>query len=372
MPGWTLPGVVTAGGVDRAGQGPARPPGPARAPRRDRAAAPGRGDRAGPRRRPRRRHRRGGAAPGAPRPPAPPGNRRPDPRGDARALADADLAGPRARADRGRARRSSARSSRGSTTRWRPVAGTERTVDVDTVVLGYGLVPSPELADLAGCALAYDAGRGGWIPVADPARLMATSAPGVFVAGDGAGVAGADVAEAEGRLAGLGAAQHVGRLGEAEVRAPSRARPRDAPPVRCVPADPRADHGAAPGALRAGDGGHDRLPVRGGPRRRDPRRHRGGRTAGDRGARGHAGRHGPLPGTSLRPDRVRAPRALGRRVARDGRPPAAPAARATGPGSGPGRSGPRVGRRPRRGGRSAASPPAPVRLGEPSGVPAWA
>jgi NADPH-dependent 2,4-dienoyl-CoA reductase/sulfur reductase-like enzyme len=100
---------------------------------------------------------------------------------------------------------------------WRPVPGTERTLDVDTVVLGYGLVPSPELADLAGCALAYDAGRGGWIPVADPERLMATSSPGVFVAGDGAGVAGADVAEAQGRLAGLGAAQHVGRIGAAEA-----------------------------------------------------------------------------------------------------------------------------------------------------------
>jgi NADPH-dependent 2,4-dienoyl-CoA reductase/sulfur reductase-like enzyme len=95
---------------------------------------------------------------------------------------------------------------------WRPVAGTERRVEVDTVVLGYGLVPSPELPELAGCALVYDAGRGGWIPAADAERLMATSVPGVFVAGDGAGIGGADVAEQEGRLAGLGAALQVGRL----------------------------------------------------------------------------------------------------------------------------------------------------------------
>lgn len=106
---------------------------------------------------------------------------------------------------------------------WRPVAGTEHALDVDTVVLGYGLVPSAELADLAGCAVVYDAGRGGWIPGADPERLMATSVPGVFVAGDGAGVGGADVAEVEGCLAGLGAAQHVGRLGTTEAR--KRARP---------------------------------------------------------------------------------------------------------------------------------------------------
>src|SRR5262249_28748052 len=35
---------------------------------------------------------------------------------------------------------------------------------------------------------------------------------------DGAGVAGADVAEAQGRLAGLGAAQHVGKLDPADAR----------------------------------------------------------------------------------------------------------------------------------------------------------
>ena len=92
-------------------------------------------------------------------------------------------------------------------------------VDVDTVVLGYGLVPSPELADLAGCALAYDVDRGGWVPVSDPERLMATSTPGIFVAGDGAGVGGADVAEEEGRLAGLGAALFVGKLTAAEAQA---------------------------------------------------------------------------------------------------------------------------------------------------------
>jgi bacterioferritin-associated ferredoxin len=52
---------------------------------------------------------------------------------------------------------------------------------------------------------------------------MATSAPGVFVAGDGAGVAGAETAEAEGRLAGLGAALHVGRLDEKAALARGRA-----------------------------------------------------------------------------------------------------------------------------------------------------
>ena len=64
--------------------------------------------------------------------------------------------------------------------------------------------------------------------MADPERLMATSAPGVFVAGDGAGIGGADVAEQEGRLAGLGAAVHVGRLD------PARARAQAAPALRAL------------------------------------------------------------------------------------------------------------------------------------------
>ncbi len=61
------------------------------------------------------------------------------------------------------------------------------------------------------------------MPVATPDGLMATSAPGVFVAGDGAGVAGADVAREEGRLAGLGAARHVGKLADKDALA--RAKP---------------------------------------------------------------------------------------------------------------------------------------------------
>jgi NADPH-dependent 2,4-dienoyl-CoA reductase/sulfur reductase-like enzyme len=105
---------------------------------------------------------------------------------------------------------------------WRPVPGRERAFDVDTVCLGYGLVPSSELAQLAGCDMAYRAGQGGWVPVSTPEALMATSAPGVFVAGDGAGVAGADAAREAGRLAGLGAARHVGRLGDAEARSGAR------------------------------------------------------------------------------------------------------------------------------------------------------
>jgi len=34
---------------------------------------------------------------------------------------------------------------------WRLIKGTEQTLDIDTICLGYGLVPSTELSRLIGC-----------------------------------------------------------------------------------------------------------------------------------------------------------------------------------------------------------------------------
>jgi NADPH-dependent 2,4-dienoyl-CoA reductase/sulfur reductase-like enzyme len=84
-----------------------------------------------------------------------------------------------------------------------------RTMAVDTVVAGYGLVPSVELARLVGCALRWDARRGGFVP--ERSEDLETTVPGVFAVGDGAGIGGVDVALAEGALSGLVAAQRLGR-----------------------------------------------------------------------------------------------------------------------------------------------------------------
>lgn len=97
---------------------------------------------------------------------------------------------------------------------WRPIAGSERTLQVDTVCLGFGLVPSTELSRLLGCEHRYATQLGGAIPVHD--EYGETSLPGVFVAGDGAGVAGSLVALEAGRVAGLRAATRLGRMTEKE------------------------------------------------------------------------------------------------------------------------------------------------------------
>jgi D-hydroxyproline dehydrogenase subunit alpha len=81
---------------------------------------------------------------------------------------------------------------------WRPRAGGERTVEIDAVCTAYGFVPALELPRALGCELAGDA-------VAHDAE-MRTSVPHVYVAGEAAGVGGADLAVLEGSVAGRAAA----------------------------------------------------------------------------------------------------------------------------------------------------------------------
>jgi len=101
---------------------------------------------------------------------------------------------------------------------WRPLRHQAQSVDVDLIVCGFGFVPNTELTVLAGCRHQYCHELGGWMPVID--ELVRTSVPGIFAAGDGAGVAGALVALEEGRVAGTTAAEQAGAItrDEAEKR----------------------------------------------------------------------------------------------------------------------------------------------------------
>ena len=98
---------------------------------------------------------------------------------------------------------------------WRPFAKTRRTLKVDTICLGYGLVPSIELTRLAGCRHRYEPFLGGWIPERN--KDMQTSVGGVFAVGDGAGVAGSAVAMLEGRIAGVTVAESLDRISSREA-----------------------------------------------------------------------------------------------------------------------------------------------------------
>lgn len=87
---------------------------------------------------------------------------------------------------------------------WNPIAGSERVVEVDSVCLGFGFVPQLELAQALGCALAYDETASNFFVEVDLA--MRTSQAGIYAAGEVAGIGGMRVAMAQGQLAGLTAA----------------------------------------------------------------------------------------------------------------------------------------------------------------------
>jgi NADPH-dependent 2,4-dienoyl-CoA reductase/sulfur reductase-like enzyme len=97
---------------------------------------------------------------------------------------------------------------------WRPV-GTRRTVACDAVCLGHGFTPRLELAIAAGCDLDSDR-----FVVVDGAQR--TSVPSVYAAGEITGIGGVDLALAEGEIAGWMAAG--GAATDAAVTIARRAR----------------------------------------------------------------------------------------------------------------------------------------------------
>lgn len=107
---------------------------------------------------------------------------------------------------------------------FKPIAGTEQELKVDTICLAVGLNPLTELTQMMGCKHEYKGMFGGWVPVHD--EKMETSVPGVYVAGDLTGIEEASVAMEEGRVAGISAAESLGKM-KAEVAEALRAEARE-------------------------------------------------------------------------------------------------------------------------------------------------
>jgi len=76
---------------------------------------------------------------------------------------------------------------------------TVHTLDCNAVGYGLNLRSETQLASLLGCAFDFNAQDRAWLPRRDPSGR--TSIPGVYVAGDGSGIAGADAAELSGERA---------------------------------------------------------------------------------------------------------------------------------------------------------------------------
>ena len=85
----------------------------------------------------------------------------------------------------------------------RDALGAERSFGCDAVGLGWHLRAETQLADLARCEFAFEPLSRQWLPRIDADGRSSTQ--GVYLAGDGARLLGADGAEAAGRLAALAA-----------------------------------------------------------------------------------------------------------------------------------------------------------------------
>ncbi|CDX39813.1 BFD domain-containing protein (2Fe-2S)-binding domain-containing protein [Mesorhizobium plurifarium] len=91
---------------------------------------------------------------------------------------------------------------------WRDAGGREHLTPCDMIGMGWHLRAETHLADLAGCAFIYDEQWRQWLPVTDG---IGRAGNGVYLAGDGVRLLGADGAEIAGRLAAAACLADLGR-----------------------------------------------------------------------------------------------------------------------------------------------------------------
>jgi len=92
---------------------------------------------------------------------------------------------------------------------WRNAKG-DQSLECDAVAFAHGLRSETQLADLLGCEFAWNPLNRAWLPQRDSAGR--SSVAEVYLAGDGAGIMGADAAEMAGERAALALLEDIGYL----------------------------------------------------------------------------------------------------------------------------------------------------------------
>ncbi len=90
---------------------------------------------------------------------------------------------------------------------WKPIDGTERTVECDIICIAVGLQPDNHFLRLAGCETKHVPELGGIVPLRN--EYLETTVSNLFIAGDSAGIEEATVAILEGKLAGAAITEKI-------------------------------------------------------------------------------------------------------------------------------------------------------------------
>lgn len=107
--------------------------------------------------------------------------------------------------------------------RYRTASGTEETIQTRTLLVHEGVIPNVHAALALGCAMNWRDDQDCFVPDLD--QWGESSQPNLFIAGDGAGIAGAKAAALRGEIAALGIATKLGQLSpDAAATAAKRAR----------------------------------------------------------------------------------------------------------------------------------------------------
>ncbi len=94
--------------------------------------------------------------------------------------------------------------------RYRTEDGRQAEIPAEVLLVHEGVVPNIHAPLALGCAVSWHAGQHCYVPVLD--AWGESSQANIFIAGDGAGIGGAEAAEPRGRLAALRVAAKLGRL----------------------------------------------------------------------------------------------------------------------------------------------------------------
>jgi thioredoxin reductase len=97
-----------------------------------------------------------------------------------------------------------------------PVPGSEKDFQTDILGVSNGFLPLGRLARLCGCEHVYDPVERCWRPKTDD--RMCSSLPDIYIAGDSRGIGGRHMAAIDGRLAALHMAGELGRISAPELR----------------------------------------------------------------------------------------------------------------------------------------------------------